>query len=341
MRTISGQHAALYVVAAASCLALGYVLVQPLLEAKPRAAGKSRHAIEDIPFDGAQAFEFLEQLCDLGPRRSGSEAMARQQTLLTEHFEKLGATVERQEFTARDPETGEQVDLANLVIHWHPQTTDRVLLCTHYDTRPYPDQDPDRPQGRFVGANDGASGTALLMELGRHIPALAGDCGVDFVIFDGEELVFRKDDEYFLGSKYFARQYRANASRRHAYRWGVLLDMVGDRDLELFFERNSFDWPETRPLVEAIWKVARRCKLPEFVPMPRHEVNDDHLALYEIAGIPACDIIDFDYPYWHREGDTPDKCSALSLAKVGWVLHEWLQDEVSRPAPKRRRSAKK
>ena len=331
---MSRQRVTLWCVLAVSGLAVGYVLVEPLLQAKPREAGKSHYALDEIPFDGAAAFAYLEQLCALGPRKSGSPAMVEQQKLLVDHFESLGAQVERQEFQGRDSASGEMVDLTNIIVRWHPNTTDRVLLCAHYDTRPFPDLDKLRPQGRFVGANDGASGTALLMELGKHMPKLAGKCGVDFVLFDAEELVYRQQDPFFLGSEHFARDYAKNPPA-HVYRWGVLLDMVGDRDLELYFEKNSFASPRVRPLVESIWDVAKRLKLKEFVPARRHEIRDDHLPLNNIAKIPACDVIDFDYEYWHTEQDTPDKCSDLSLAKVGWVIHEWLKAEVQRPAPSR------
>jgi glutaminyl-peptide cyclotransferase len=117
---------------------------------------------------------------------------------------------------------------------------------------------------------------------------------------------------------------RRDRDETHRYRWGVLLDMVGDADLQIFQERHSVAWRDTRPLVDKIWGVAAGLGVREFVARPKHLVRDDHLNLRNIAGIPTCNIIDFDYPYWHTEQDLPDKCSALSLAKVGWVVHEWL-----------------
>jgi hypothetical protein len=282
--------------------------------------------LADIPFDGAQAYEYLKQICDLGPRPSGSPGMAAQQKLVIDHFTKLGATPEAQRFRYRHPLTGEPVEMANLIVRWHPERQERILLCAHYDTRPYPDQDPQNPRGRFIGANDGASGVALLMELGRHMPGLAGKYGVDFVLFDGEEFVFNDNDPYFLGSEWFARQYVAEPPA-HRYRWGVLLDMVADAQLQIFEERNSVTWADTKPLVDSIWGTARRLGVREFIPKPKHEVRDDHLKLRNIAKIPTCDIIDFDYPYWHTEADTPAHCAPLSLAKVGWVVLEWLGEQ--------------
>lgn len=283
-----------------------------------------RGAARQIPFDGAAAYEYLKQICDLGPRPSGSQGMLAQQALLAKHFQQLGGQVRMQRFRYRHPQTGAPVDMANLIVEWHPERKDRVLLCAHYDTRPFPDRDPVNPQGTFLGANDGASGAALLMQLGKQMAALPGPVGVDFVLFDGEEFVLTDNDPYFVGSEWFARQYVAN-SPEHRYRAAVLLDMVGDADLQIFQERNSVWWPESRPIVEDIWRTAARLGVREFVAKPKHEVRDDHLKLHHVAKIPACDIIDFDYPYWHTEADAPDHCSADSLAKVGYVIHEWLK----------------
>lgn len=286
-------------------------------------------------FDGQRAYQHLLDLCAFGRRLSGSQGMARQQEYLIRHFEALGAKVVRQEFQGRDPLSGQMVPMTNLLVHWRPDAPERVLLCAHYDTRPYPDNDPDpaKRRGLFVGANDGASGVAVLCELGRHLPQTPTQRGIDFVFFDGEELVYdAQRDPYFLGSEYFAREYVSNPPP-YRYRWGVLLDMVGDRSLEIYIERNSYSWPDTRPLVEAIWNTARRQGVREFIPRPRHWVNDDHLKLHDIAGIPTCDIIDFDYPrpgratYWHTTRDTPENCSAESLGKVGRVMHEWLKSQ--------------
>jgi hypothetical protein len=272
----------------------------------------------------------LEAICNLGPRPSGSAAMDRQRAMLAEHFRAAGATVSGQAFQIRDRRTGKPVHLENLLVSWHPDRTDRVLLAAHYDTRPFPDNDPVDPKGVFLGANDGARGVAVLMELAAAMPALPGPVGVDFVLFDGEEYVFAPRDPYFLGSTFYARQYLADrqAGRLpHTYRCGVLLDMVGDRDLEIWQEQHSVDWPDTRPVVDAIWDVARRLEVRQFVPRPKHAVQDDHLPLRMIAGIPTCDIIDFDYPQWHTTADAPAACSAESLDAVGRVMLAWLREQ--------------
>jgi hypothetical protein len=297
--------------------------------------GQSRtreHTLETIPFNGTRAYQHLRDLCSLGPRISGSPGMEQQRLLLTEHFKKLGAAVTEQAWEVRHPETGEPTRLVNLIVSWQPEQRERLLLCTHFDTRPYPDEDPipARRRGPFLGANDGTSGVAVLMELGQHMQELGGTFGVDFVFFDAEEFIFVKGrDPFFLGSERFARQYVAQPPP-FRYRAGVLLDMVGDRDLQIFYEKNSMYDRATRNVCTTVWSTAQKLRVKEFISRTKHEVNDDHIALIK-AGIPTCDVIDFDYrdaagnSLWHTTADVPENCSALSLAKVGWVMLEWLR----------------
>ncbi len=281
-------------------------------------------------FSGARAMQHLEAICALGPRPSGSAAMTKQRALLVEHFRRAGARVTGQAFQIRDRQTGKPVHMENLVVEWHPDRAERILIGAHFDTRPFPDRDPVDPQGVFVGANDGASGVAVMMELAGAMPGIQRPVGVDFVLFDAEEYVFRPRDPYFLGSTFFARQYAAErqAGRLgHQYRCAVVIDMVADRNLEIWQERNSISWPESRPVVDSIWAVARRIGVRQFVPRPRYAVEDDHVPLREIGGIPACNVIDFDYPQWHTTADTPEHCAAESLEAVGSVLVAWLREQ--------------
>ena len=329
-RRISVQTIFLIAAVVVSCLVVVYVAIvmDHGRNGHAQAAG-SKLRLEDIPFDGGRAYEHLKQLCEIGPRRSGSKGMEKQQKLLAAHFRELGGQVKLQKFNARHPVDGSKVPMANLVVHWHPDRKERILLCAHYDTLPFPMLDPVNPRGTFVGANDGASGVAVLMELARAMPKLESRYGVDFVLFDGEEFIFHPKGDFFLGSEHFAAEYRRQRLP-YKYRWGVLLDMVGDKDLDIYQEGHSMEWRDTRPLVEQIWATARRLGVREFVPRVKHDILDDHLALHG-AGIPTCDIIDYDYTddrnqnLWHTQGDTADQCSALSLAKVGWVIQEWLE----------------
>jgi hypothetical protein len=291
--------------------------------AKPAAAPTN-------PLDAQRAYGYLRDICALGPRISGSSGMQKQQALAQKHFEKLGGKVSYQRFLARNPLGGEHVPMANLIVEWHPERKERILLAAHYDTRPFPDRDLDpvkRRSGTFIGANDGASGVALLMELAHLMPKLSGPVGVDFALLDGEELVYDDNrDPYCLGSTWFARQY-VEKPPQHKYRWGVVLDMIGDADLQVYQEKFGMTWRETRPLVKDIWATAGRLGVKEFIPRVGYEVNDDHVPLRNTGKIPTCDIIDFVYPAWHTTNDTPQQCAGSSLAKVGWVVYEWLKGQ--------------
>ncbi|MEX0718763.1 MAG: M28 family peptidase [Planctomycetaceae bacterium] len=284
--------------------------------------------------EAGRAFGYLTRICNIGPRVSGTTGMTRQQRMIQQHMSDLGGKVGYQSFDAPHPLTGRPVRLDNMVVTWNPEAKQRVLLACHYDTRPFPDQDPRNPRGRFIGANDGASGVALFMELAHHMRKIDLPYGVDFVFFDAEELIYVENDgstrgEYFLGSTYFANEYKNNPPP-HKYVCGVLVDMIADKRLELYMEKYSLKYaPE---VTRSLWKTAERMSVEEFIPREKHEVRDDHIPLNEIADIPTCDIIDFDYPDWHTTQDVPARCSGESLVKVGRVLLEWLQHDV--PAPR-------
>jgi glutaminyl-peptide cyclotransferase len=306
------------------------LFAQNQYQSRLNTSGGSGELVIPPPYDADRAFSYLLKICDLGPRPSATAAMQQQQELLTDFFQRRGAAVELQRFDVRHPQTGERVELANLIASWHPNRPKRFLLCAHYDTRPFPDRDPHNPRGRFVGANDGGSGVAALMELSNHIGSLPPDVGVDIVLFDGEELVYQEGrDDYFLGSTYFAHHYVTNPPAV-PYRAGVLLDMVGDKELKIYYERNS--WNYAREVTKSIFATAQSLGVDAFVPRIRHEIRDDHLPLNLIARIPTVDLIDFDYPrpgigapqYWHTMQDIPENCSGHSLATVVYVVHQWL-----------------
>ena len=283
--------------------------------------------------DPNRAYGYLLKVCRIGPRTSGSAGMAQQQKLIVDHFSKLGGRVRFQAFDVAHPLNGQPVRMTNIIVSWHPQAKERVLLACHYDTRPFPDEDRQNPRGRFIGANDGASGVALFMELAHHMKGLKPTYGVDFVFFDGEEFVFQRKAPltgYFLGSKHFAMEYRGRPPN-HRYVYGVLVDMIGDRRLNIRMEKNSLKHAPV--LTRSIWQTARKLNVREFIPKTKYEINDDHIPLNEIASIPTCNIIDFDFPHWHTTADNPSVCSGSSLVKVGRVLLKWLT-EVPRPTSK-------
>ena len=291
--------------------------------------------------NGEFAYQVLAKLCELGPRISGSPAMSMQIEWLEGYFQPLGATVQRQTFRVPHPETGVATDLTNLIVQWFPERQERILICCHYDTRPFPDRDPYDRHGIFLGANDGASGVGLLCELAPYLASLEGPYGVDFVFFDGEEFVYQdKRDPLFLGSTFFAESY-ARGELSATYTVGVLIDMIGDKELQIYYEKNSIK--KAKNVTHQIWELAKELGIKEFIPRVRHEIKDDHLPLNDIAKIPTCDIIDFDFPtprsknaYWHTQQDTVENCSADSLAKVATVLLTWLHT-VQKPPQKKRR----
>ena len=320
----------LYAIVICILTGTGWILTDTVWAEPPMAAGGSS-------FNGKQAYQYLRELCSFGNRMSGSKGMALQQEYLEKFFKELvffkdlGVEVEYQRFDTNHPITKQNVPLANIIVRFHPDRAERILMCAHYDTRPLPEEDIPRlrQSGVFVGANDGASGVAVLMELAHHVKSLPDKYGLDFVFFDAEELVYGRRGEYFLGSEFFAEDY-AKGDRDYEYVAGVLLDMVGDSKLNIYQEGHSVAWADTRPIVQGIWETAAREGVMEFYPRVGRHIQDDHLPLNRIGGIPVVDIIDFEYPdqsnaYWHTTNDAPGKCSAESLGKVGLVMLEWLR----------------
>lgn len=272
-------------------------------------------------FDAQRAFGYLQNQCDFGPRNPGSDAHRKTQQYLFDSLNKLTNLVRTQEFLHFDSALKKELVLSNVIANFYPEEKERILLCAHWDTRPWADQDSaiiNRNQP-IPGANDGASGVAVLLELANILSQKKPKFGVDIVFFDGEDYGKRGNlKEYCLGSAFFAKNLPIARPK-----FGILLDMVGDKDLNIYKERYSYTYaPE---IVNLIWDKAQKLKLNSFYPEVRHPIWDDHMPLI-LAGIPTVDIIDFDYPYWHTLGDTPDKCSEQSLETVGKLLISILYD---------------
>jgi glutaminyl-peptide cyclotransferase len=275
----------------------------------------SCHSAPQVPvFDGDRAFELLQRQTDLGPRNPESVGWQKFQILAAAYFDSLQVPYQIQKFVYDDYLTGASIGLANWIVTVNPEAKERILICAHYDSRPRAEMDPDSAKRHLpiLGANDGASGTAVVIYLADVLHKRLPRVGVDLVLFDGEDYGPQgKLDQYFLGSTYFATHHTAK------YTYGILLDMIGDSDLHISRELLSDRYAKF--VNDKIWQAAARRHVSAFVDKIGDEVLDDHLPLTS-GGIPTIDIIDFQYPYWHTQGDTPDKCSASSLAAVGQVL---------------------
>ncbi|KAF0246363.1 MAG: hypothetical protein FD180_721 [Planctomycetota bacterium] len=201
-----------------------------------------------------------------------------------------------------------------------PAEAKRVLLGTHYDTRSWADKDPNPAvrQNPISGANDGGSGVAVLIALAEAWRTAPPAYGVDIVFFDGEDFGREGEwDDYFLGSKAWVRDHPD-----YKVEWGVILDMVGDAALKICKEQTSVD--KAPQVVERLWSAAQRTGAKAFADERGAPMMDDHNAFLE-KGIPVALLIDFDYPFFHTDEDTPDKCAADSLGQVGRTLLEALR----------------
>ncbi len=267
-------------------------------------------------FNGENAFAVLQKQCDFGPRVPGTAAHDSCRVFLVKELRRFADNVVEQSFEHQFERYPRPVQLTNIIAGFQLNTPRRVLLCAHWDSRPWADQESDSSQHRLpvLGANDGASGVAVLLEIARLLQATPPPVGVDLVLFDGEDSGISGVQRTFaVGAQHFAR---VQGAQYHPL-FGILLDMVGDRDLQIYQEANSVRY--ARGLVDRVWQLAREQGVAEFIPSVRHEVFDDHYPLIE-AGIPVIDLIDFDYPHWHTLQDTPDQCSPASLTKAGKVV---------------------
>jgi glutaminyl-peptide cyclotransferase len=273
-------------------------------------------------FDADRAFFYLQAQVAFGPRVAGSPAHQQCLDYLQRELSYFADSVWTQPFTYHSVDRNETLSLTNIVGRFAPQKRDRVLLCAHWDSRPFADQDRD-PMNHGIpipGANDGASGVAILLELARQLASSPVTPGVDIVFFDGEDYGREGNlDDYLLGAKNYAKNLPEPAPR-----FVVLLDMVGDKDLHI--PQEVYSKRSAAPILDKIYDAAKRVKASAFERRDGIPVVDDHIPFLQ-AGIPAVDLIDFDYPYWHTLEDTPEHCSAKSLDQVGRTLLDMLRHE--------------
>jgi glutaminyl-peptide cyclotransferase len=275
---------------------------------------------EPPPFDGELALSHVQSQVDFGPRVPGTEGHRRCADWLALELSKYTDDVRRQAFyyvplTDLGKRGTDTVYLWNIMAAFRTDAPYRIMMCAHWDSRPWADQDPDSANHNtpIPGANDGGSGVAVCLELARLMSAVPPDIGVDLVLFDGEDQgPSGKVNEYLIGSRWFASKapnYRPLAV--------ILLDMVGDRDLGIV--REAYSDSLAPGLTDLVWATADSLGLTEFSDSVGTHVIDDHLP-FLFNGIPAVDIIDFDYAYWHTVEDTMDKVSAESLERIGRLM---------------------
>ncbi len=293
---------------------------QPQTSTRPAAEPAATTMPSPPRFDGQAAFALLLKQTSFGPRNPNSAGHKACLDFLAKTLGTLADRVELQRFTHQG--YGEVLELTNVFARFKPEASSRILLLTHWDTRPRAERDENkqRRDQPILGANDGASGTAILLHLASLLKQAPPAIGVDLLCVDGEDYGKEGDNAlYLLGSRYFVS---SGKPAGYAPRFGILLDMVGDTYLEIPREQNSVrDAPD---IVDLVWNTAHNLGIHQFIDDPGEYVIDDHLPLNE-AGIKTIDIIDFDYPdptnrYWHTTQDTPEHCSAESLEAVGTVV---------------------
>jgi Zn-dependent M28 family amino/carboxypeptidase len=230
-------------------------------------------------------------------------------------FRALAPVVETDTFTYDSPELGKELRLMNAVARFQPKAKERILFGAHWDSRPWADRDPNpaRRTRPVLGANDGASGVAVLLEVARVLQKTGTPIGVDLAIFDGEDLGTEEHPGgYFRGSSRYVEQL---GDKRPLF--VIVIDMVGRKDLEIPWEAISRE--QASNIVDLVWQEARELGIKNFKSVPGPEVFDDHVPFLN-ASIPAINLIQFDFPEWHTTGDVPAICSPQSLEAVGTVL---------------------
>ncbi len=256
-------------------------------------------------FDSSKAWEHLRQQVAIGPRPSGSPANVKTRDYIKAQMTALGIKTVEQPFEGATP-LG-PIKMVNLIATIPGQRADRIVLASHFDTKLFRNL-------RFVGASDGASSTAALIELARVIKGRGQlPFTIELLFLDGEEATGEwqgTDNTY--GSRYYVDAGRKSGSLK-SLRAFILLDMVGDRNLTIRRESNSTRW-----LTEIVWNAAKRLKQPAFMD-EETTVEDDHIPFLK-AGVASLDIIDLDYPAWHTAQDTLEAVAARSLQTVGDVV---------------------
>jgi len=278
---------------------------------------------QDAPFfDGELAYRFLKEQCDIGPRFPGSEGHLKTKEYYKEYLRTRSHSLEIMDEKIKHPYKDKILNLTNFMARFYPKRENRIMFMAHWDTREIADKDPiksnrDKP---ILGANDGASGIAILMVLAEILNNNPlNKIGVDLLFLDGEDMGEAGDLSGFgLGTLEFTKDMPMPLPK-----YAICLDMVADA--EPSFKMEPFSLQQAPWLVYKVWNLANSLGYSEFNSKIGNAVYDDHRVLYLNSGIPSIDIIDFEYPnadtnYWHTLDDTPENCSARTLGIVGDVV---------------------
>ncbi len=284
-------------------------------------------------FSADSAFAYCQRQCDFGPRTMNSRAHDDCEAWIIRQFSAFGMTVTTQK-TALKGYDGTMLRATNIIASYLPAATDRILLCAHWDSRPWADNDPDAANHRqpVMAANDGASGVAVMLEVARLLAADTLKLGVDFICFDAEDWGFPQWETtadpggtWALGSHYWA----ANCPKEQArtYRFGILLDMVGGQGAQFYQEGMSVDYAPS--VVNKVWSAAKVVGFGSMFPTQKGGyITDDHIPVNQRAGIPCIDIIPY-YPdceqssfgpTWHTVSDDIGHIDRHTLQAVGQTV---------------------
>lgn len=328
------------------CLALGMAL--PCLTGCGGRGGTTRRAADTLAlapcpaFCADSAFRFVEEQCAFGPRVTGTRESRECAGYIAGRFRGYGAVVETRPCTVTTWD-GSKVEALNIVASINPDSRDRILLCAHWDSRPWADNDPDEANWRkpVMAANDGASGVAVMLEIARLLNSGAADSlalGVDFVCFDAEDWgvpqwsdAQQADDSWALGAQHWAARPHKDG---YEARFGILLDMVGGADAKFYREQVSTHFAPA--IVDKVWAAAEAAGFGSYFPNEEGGmINDDHVPVNRIAGIPTIDIIahypDCEQssfgPTWHTVSDDMDHIDRNVLRAVGQTVIQVLFSE--------------
>jgi len=285
---------------------------------------------QDTPtFNGHRAMELLIKQCDFGPRYPGSEGHVEMKKFFEKFLKPLADTLIIMDEKMSHPYQRRYIELTNYLARFNETAPYRIMFMAHWDTREMTDMDPNPENHRtpILGANDGASGVAVLLTLAEILSAMPPlNIGVDLLFVDGEDMGHAGDsDKFGLGTQAFAKRVPEPAPQ-----FAVCLDMVADKELR--FPIEYFSMQQAPQVVQAIWSLANNLGYIQFENKMGPAVMDDHYYLFKHAGIPAIDIIDFEYPnaevnYWHTLQDIPENCSAESLEIVGTVVTHFIYQQ--------------